>query len=99
MYDLNVVVSTSVSQRRYAHTDLKVPDFGGYRKDNKSRTVEGGREAGKVFTYVMIGGEFLQTLSLEKFFRCQQSPSNEPRVELIQYCLIEICPKECFTHC
>lgn len=53
-----MVVSSAVSQRRYAHTDVKFPDYGGYKKDAKYRSVEGGREAGKVFTYMMIGGSY-----------------------------------------
>lgn len=51
------VVATQVTQRRFAHTDVKIPDFGGYKKADKFKTEEGGREAGKVFTYLMIGGE------------------------------------------
>ncbi|KAF6031052.1 UQCRFS1 [Bugula neritina] len=43
-------------QRRYVHTDVKFPDFGAYKKSDKTRTEEGGREAGKVFSYLMIGG-------------------------------------------
>lgn len=54
---IDVLVTTHSSQRRYAHTDIRFPDFGGYKKDDKFRVEEGAREGGKVFTYVMVGGK------------------------------------------
>lgn len=51
-----IVVSTRAGQRRFAHTDIKVPDFGGYKKEEKSRMTEDGRVSGKMFQYVLVGG-------------------------------------------
>lgn len=51
-----LTVSTHIHQRRFAHTDLKFPDYGDYKKADKYKTGEGAREAGKLFTYVMVGG-------------------------------------------
>lgn len=46
------------TQYRFAHTDLKVPDFSFYRKDAKdagdSQTSDNARKA---FTYLMVAGK------------------------------------------
>lgn len=53
-----VVASTQV---RFAHTDIRTPDFSDYRRDSTkratSRTTESMEER-KSFTYLLVGGEF-----------------------------------------
>nr|XP_053644968.1 LOW QUALITY PROTEIN: cytochrome b-c1 complex subunit Rieske, mitochondrial-like [Cherax quadricarinatus] len=48
------------SQIRYAHTDIKVPDFSAYRRNSvKDTHVKAGESetAGKTFTYLLAGGK------------------------------------------
>lgn len=56
MVSSGIGMSTQTVQRRFAHTDMKFPDYGGYKKADSYRTEEDGREAGKLFTYMMVGG-------------------------------------------
>ena len=53
-----LLVSTHAGQRRFAHTDVRFPDFGGYKKSEKSRQTEDGRVAGKMFSYMVVGGVY-----------------------------------------
>ena len=53
-----LLVSTHAGQRRFAHTDVRFPDFGGYKKSEKSRQTEDGRVAGKMFSYMVVGGMY-----------------------------------------
>ncbi|XP_042212273.1 cytochrome b-c1 complex subunit Rieske, mitochondrial-like isoform X2 [Homarus americanus] len=54
----NTVVPAS-SQVRYAHTDIQVPDFGAYRRDDvKDSRSKAGESASsrRSFTYMLVGG-------------------------------------------
>lgn len=44
---------------RYAHTDIKVPDFSEYRRDSTKRAQSRSESAEerKAFTYLLVGGE------------------------------------------
>lgn len=44
---------------RFAHTDIKVPDFSDYRKDSTKRATARAQSAEerKAFTYLIVGGE------------------------------------------
>lgn len=48
------------SQVRYAHTDIQIPDFSAYRRDetqdSRSKTTESAASR-KSFTYMLVGGK------------------------------------------
>lgn len=51
------VASTQV---RFAHTDVTVPDFSGYRRDSTKRAAGKAQSAEerKAFSYALVGGKF-----------------------------------------
>lgn len=59
------IVTTQV---RYAHTDIKIPDFSAYRREsvkNPNATSADSEETRKSFSYLLVGG------NLPNFFKMQ----------------------------
>lgn len=54
-----VVVVAATTQVRFAHTDIRTPDFTDYRRDSTKRPASRAESAAdrKSFTYLLVGGE------------------------------------------
>lgn len=55
------VVVVATTQVRFAHTDIRTPDFSDYRRDSTKRTGNKAQtaEERKAFTYLLVGGELV----------------------------------------
>ena len=54
-----IFVVLATTQVRFAHTDIRVPDFSDYRRDSTKRATSRSESAEerKAFTYLLVGGE------------------------------------------
>jgi len=52
---------SSTGQVRYAHTDVQVPDFSAYRKDQTGKTQEEAQNSSRAFTYLLMAGTWTAT--------------------------------------
>lgn len=59
-------LTTVTTQVRFAHTDIKVPDFSDYRRKAVERPTSknDSSEERKTFTYLMVGGKYFFVLVL-----------------------------------
>ncbi|KAK4295617.1 hypothetical protein Pmani_031832 [Petrolisthes manimaculis] len=84
---------TASSQVRYAHTDLQVPDFGFYRRDDvkdsrrKSEESAGSRRA---FTYMLVGGGTVGSMYGAKTVVTQFISSMSASADVLAMAKIEI---------
>lgn len=55
----NYLFFAVATQARFAHTDIKVPDFSDYRRDSVQRSASKNKsgEERKSFTYLLVGGK------------------------------------------
>jgi len=81
------------SQVRFAHTDIKVPDFSAYRRDDvkDSRTKAGESFAGRSsFTYMLVGGGSVAGIYSAKAIVTQFISSMSASADVLALAKIEI---------
>ena len=100
-----IFLITGPGQVRFAHTDIRVPDFGGYRRDTTASPYENADPAAptrKSFSYLFAGGgavvaAYSAKVLVQEFVSSMNASADVLALAKIEVNLNEI-PEVCYSN-